>query len=335
MATNNRIFTLLCLSPIGEAELRAWLFQPKNLKIIFPKDYRQANVRTAAAMADLILGDWRGRLGIYKAEAEAAAKCIFIQQPSVGVELIDLETTRELNIPVANAAGFNTRAVTEWVLGATLSTLRSIPWADSEVRRGNWPYEELIERRGYQLFEKKVGVVGFGSIGSSVAQIFAAIGCKIYYWSRTKRDPKDEHGASYLDLDSLLSTCDIVCVTVAKAPETIGLIDRRRIYLLRNNAVLTDCSRGAIVDHGALEQRIINEEIFGCALDVFEHEPLESTSGLRELSKVVLSPHGAGKTVESNFNLRHLVATNLRAATEGQELTHIVNGVRSFTGTAR
>lgn len=331
---NRRLFTLLCLSRIGEPALREWLFQPENLRIIFPKEYRQNDVKDAVVEADLIMGDWGGKLGIYKAEAEAATKCLLIQQPSVGVELVDLVTTKSLGIPVANAAGFNTQAVTEWVLGATLSALRSIPWADSEVRKGNWPFEELRERGGYQLFGKKVGVIGFGAIGSSVARIFSAVGCEVYYWSRTQRNPKDERGAQYLDLDSLLTTCDITCVTVAKAPETIGLVDRRRIYLLPRNAVLTDCSRGGIVDHDALGERIRNNEITGCALDVFEQEPLAIDSKLRDLSQIVLSPHGAGKTIESNLNLRNLVADNLISAVEGKALKNIVNHLPAFPRSA-
>lgn len=321
---------LLCLSPIGEPPLREWLFNPRGIQIIFPNSYEQGEVINVVGEADLILGDWHRNLGIFAKEASAAKRCIFIQQPSVGVEVIDLEITNKLGIPVANAAGVNTRAVTEWVLGATIGALRSIPWADNEIRKGNWPFTELVDRGGYELFNKKVGVIGFGPIGSSVARIFSAIGCQVFYWTRTRRPKELEYGASFLELDDLLSSCDIICVTIAKGPETIGLIDKRRISLLRSNAIVTDCSRGGIVDHLALEKRLKNKEILGAALDVFEPEPLDTTSGLRELSNVVLSPHAAFNTVESNLNLRHLVADNITAACQGGHLENIVNGLSPF-----
>lgn len=230
MAEVKKAFTLLCLAPIEEAPLRDWLFQPRNMQIIFPEGFQQSSIKSAAADADLILGDWRGRLGIYEAEAKSASRCIFIQQPSVGVELVDLEITKNLGIPVSNAAGFNTRAVTEWVLGATLSSIRHIAWVDSEVRKGNWPYEELIDKHGYQLFGKKVGIVGFGTIGSSVAQIFAAMGCDVYYWSRRRRGHEDEYAAKYIDLDSLLSTSDVVCITLAKTSMQPGRTEFDLLY---------------------------------------------------------------------------------------------------------
>lgn len=327
---SKKTLTLLCLAPIEEGALRDWLFQPTNMRIIFPEKFQQSNVRSVATNADLILGDWRGRLGIYEAEATAASRCIFIQQPSVGVELVDLEITRILGIPVANAAGFNTRAVTEWILGAALCSIRSIAWVDSEVRKGNWPYQELIDRRGYELLGKRVGIVGFGAIGSSVAQIFAAIGCDVYYWSRRQRSQKEERGAKFIDLDLLLGSCDVVCVTVAKTTETIGLLNRRRINLLQDNSVLVDCSRGGIVDQGALEERLRNKEIMGCALDVFETEPLRNDSGLRDLQSVVLSSHAAGKTAESQLSLRRQVADNLILAMNGELPRNIVNGVNVF-----
>jgi D-3-phosphoglycerate dehydrogenase len=281
----------------------------------------------AAADADVIVGDFTGQLRV-DAGLVAAAPCLaFVQQPTVGVEAIDLAACAAAGVPVANTAGANAVSVAEWCVWGALSALRSAVWADRAVRAGGWPQLEIAERGCAELAGRRVGIVGFGPIGLEAARRFAAFGCPVAYWSRSRRDPAATAGAEYMTLDELLATSDVLVVVVALAPETRGLLDVDRLSRLPRGAVLVDAARGGVVDESALLALLDSGTLAGAALDVFSTEPLPEDSPLRSDERIVLSPHVGGATLQGRLRMVAAVTANLRRAMSGEPVAHVVNGV--------
>jgi phosphoglycerate dehydrogenase-like enzyme len=240
--------------------------------------------------------------------------------PSVGVDTIDLEVCSTAGVPVANCAGANTVSVAEWCVSAALALLRKTVEADAAVRRGEWPQTSL---GGRELAGSTVGVVGMGGIGRAVAQMFAAFDCRVQYWSRSRHH---ETAATYVELDELVATSDVVVLVIALSSETRHLVDARRLGLLKPGALLVNGGRGGLVDESALAKALRSGGLAGAALDVFASEPLPSASPLRDLP-VLLSPHMAGSTGQAAMRIVGQSKANLVRVLDGEPVVDVVNGV--------
>ncbi len=310
---------LLALPPLDagllEALFGATALGP-DLELVVPPERTQAAVDALLPDVDLVLGDWSPTLTVHAPGPRVA----FVQQPSVGVDGIDLEACAAAGVPVSNTAGANTVSVAEWVLSATLSLLRRTVEGDAAVRRGEWPQTTL---GGRELAGLRVGVVGMGPIGRRVATTFQALGCPVGYWSRT---PKDDAPATFHDLDELLAGSDVVVLVVALGAETRGLLDARRLGLMKPGSLLVNAARGGVVDEPALVRALQAGTPAGAALDVFAAEPLPLDSPLRGLP-VLLSPHAAGSTSEAGMRIVGAAAANLRRVLAGEPVVDVVNGL--------
>src|SRR3954447_17905591 len=226
------------------------------VEIVVPESRDPSGVHAALAQADLVLGDFSGEIRVGAAEVAAAPHLAFVQQPSVGVELIDLDACAQAGVVVSNCAGANDISVAEWCVSATLDVLRSMTWADGQVRQGEWPQLDIAERGCSELAGKRVGIVGFGPIGVACARMFAALGCPVSYWTRRRRTPEEENGATYRELDDLLANSDVLVTVIARGPTTEGLVDERRLGLMPAGSYLVNAGRGGIVDEEALLSRV-------------------------------------------------------------------------------
>jgi phosphoglycerate dehydrogenase-like enzyme len=278
---------ILALVPLGEDLVRP-MFADLDVEVGFPETRDRDGMQAALAEAELVIGDFTGTLRLDAAAVGAAPSLAFVQMPQVGVDSCDLPALSAAGVPVANTAGANARAVAEWALGAALTLCRRLAWGDRRMRSGEWPQSELLARGTREIHTLRVGILGFGAIGSEVARLFAALGCDVSYWSRRRRP---DAAATYRrELDDLLSSSDIL-------PE---------------DAVLQ------ALDHGRLG---------GAALDVFEPEPPATGHALRSHENVLLSPHVAGATAQAQLNIVTLVMSNIRAAIEGAPVVNVVNGL--------
>ena len=166
---------LLALPPLDESLLRA-LFDGIPVELSVPAERTGAAVAAGIAAADLVLGDWTGALTVNAADLPDSSPLVFVQQPSVGVDSVDVDGLAARGIPVANAAGANAVSVAEWCVGASYAVLRWLAWGDSEMRAGNWPQLDIAQRGGGEVAGRRVGVIGMGPIGRECAQRFAALG---------------------------------------------------------------------------------------------------------------------------------------------------------------
>lgn len=210
-----------------------------------------------------------------------------------GIDHIAMEACKERNITVCNCAGYSTAAVSDLVFGLLISLYRNIIPCNQVVREEGTK-EGLV---GFELEGKKFGVVGTGAIGTNVANIAKAFGCEVYAYSRTK---KDLDGITYLSLEELLSTCDIVSLHVPLNESTKALIHKENLALMKKSAVLINTARGPVVDSEALADALNEGKIAGAAVDVFETEPpVPKDHPLFHAKNVIATPHVAFATKEA------------------------------------
>ncbi|MFI7130465.1 NAD(P)-dependent oxidoreductase [Nonomuraea sp. NPDC050153] len=319
-------WNLLALPPLPE-ELLRHLLAPLGgqVDVRVPAARDRDALLAALAEAEIVLGDWTGTLAMDAEAVKAAPLLAFVQQPSVGVDGHDLDALAAAGVPLANTPGVSAVAVSEWCLAATLSLSRKLGAADAAVRAGEWPQQGL---QPYELRGRRVGIVGYGPIGATCAEMFQALGCHVSYWTRT---PRQDPG--FADLPELIASSDVLVVVIALSDETRGLVDPGR---MKQGALLVNAARGGVVDQQALVTALREGHLGGAALDVFDVEPLPADDPLRDLPNVLLSPHVAGVTPEATGRLLTATLDNLAAAVEGREVDNVVNGVtptirRKFT----
>ena len=316
---------ILALPPFDEGWLHRLISSVgEAAELVMPASYDTAGLHAALPDAELVIADWSQALALDAAAVAAAPRLAFVQMPAVGVDNLDVPALTAAGVPVANSAGANARAVAEWALGAAIALCRYLVLGDRRIRAGGWGQQEMALRGPRELHALRVGILGYGAIGSLTGSLFAALGCPVSYWSRTRRPGAP---AVYRDLDDLLATSDVLVVAVPRTAETLGLLDAARLALLPRAALLVNVARGGIVDETALLAALDSGALGGAALDVFEQEPPPAGSPLRSHDNVLLSPHLAGTTGEAESAISEIVAGNITAAVEGRPVSHVVNGL--------
>jgi phosphoglycerate dehydrogenase-like enzyme len=207
---------------------------------------------------------------------------------------IDMETATRTGIVVSLAPGGN--STTELAFGLMLAIMRRIPQSDGAMRRGEWP---LV--LGYVLKGKTLGILGLGKIGTEIAAVGRAFGMHIIAWGPTLTHERAEKSqARLMALDDVMRSADVISVHLKLSEQSKGLIDERRLRLMKRSAYFINTARGAIVDEQALVKVLKEQIIAGAALDVFVEEPLPAKHPLLTLDNVVLTPH-LGWPTDSGF----------------------------------
>ncbi|MGL4737305.1 MAG: 2-hydroxyacid dehydrogenase [Cellulosilyticaceae bacterium] len=210
-----------------------------------------------------------------------------------GVDHIALDACKARGITVCNCAGYSNAAVADVVFGMLIALYRNLIRCDEVVRQGGTK-DGLI---GFELEGKKFGIIGTGAIGLRVAQIAKAFGCEVLAYSRTV---KEETGLTFVDLDTLLSTCDVVSLHVPLTEDTKHLINAEKLALMQPHAVLINTARGPVVDSEALAHALQEGTIAGAGIDVFEIEPpIPTDHPLCGAQNALVTPHIAFATVEA------------------------------------
>jgi phosphoglycerate dehydrogenase-like enzyme len=233
---------------------------------------------------------------------------------------IDLAAAQERGVVVAKASGGFSTGAAELAIGLAIAVMRHIPGTDAAVRAGQWPTP-----LGRELHGKTMGIVGLGHVGRHVAKIAKAFEMTVLSWSR-RPDPGTATalGVQPVELDDLLRASDVVSVHATLAPETRGLIDARRLRLMKPTAYLINTARGAIVDEAALLAALSNGWIAGAGLDVFGQEPLPAKHPFTALRNVVLTPHLGWPTDQKYEQFAQAAADVLIAYMDGQQVPRFV-----------
>src|SRR3954451_9196881 len=249
--TSENPWRLLALVPL-DLEVGKDLFGDLPLEVVVPAERTQPAVAAALGEAEIVVGDWTGALRLTAEDAAAARRLAFVQQPSVGVDTLDVDALAAAGVPAANAAGGNAVSVAEWCVGASYAVLRWLSGADARVREGEWPQLDISRRGGGELAGRRVGIIGMGRTGVESAKRFVALGADVAHWSRRERSAQEAGGARWLPLDDLLRHSQLLVGRVALTPETRGLLSVERLALLPEGAFVVNAARGGIVDESGL-----------------------------------------------------------------------------------
>lgn len=239
----------------------------------------------------------------------AGRRLAVVGRLGVGLDNIDVAACEARGIAVIPATGANALAVAEYVICTAMVLLRGAYLSSSAVGAGKWPRGALSE--GRESAGKTLGIVGFGGIGRLAAKLARALGMRVVgYDPMLDADAAvwRETGAGCRSLDELLREADAVTLHVPLTEATRGLMDTARIGMMKPGAVLINTARGGIVDEAALAGALREGRLGGAALDVFEHEPLPAGSALADVPNLILTPHIAGVTQESNERVSAMIA---------------------------
>jgi (S)-sulfolactate dehydrogenase len=244
----------------------------------------------------------------------AGGKLEVVGRLGVGLDNIDVAACKARDLPVIPATGANDLSVAEWVIASAMILLRGAYHASDAVIAGEWPRGRLM---GRELSGRIMGLVGFGSIAREVAKRARALGMDVMAHDPfvTDGDPAwslaRPHG-----LEPLLREADVISLHVPLNDETRNMIDALRLKRMRKDAVLLNAARGGVIDEAALAAALKAGELAGAALDVFEEEPLSAARAaiFRGCPNLILTPHIAGVTQESNIRVSTLIAEKVLEA---------------------
>ena len=264
----------------------------------------------------------RNRTQVDEQVLDAAPTLEVIGRLGVGLDNIDLPACEARNIRVCPATGANDLAVAEYVIAGTLMMLRGAYNASEQVLQGAWPRQALT---GRETAQRVLGLVGFGGIAREAAKRAKALGMQVLAHDPfvPADDPDWGQIASRAEtLRGLLENADVVSLHVPYNAETRHLIDAEAIAAMKPEAILINAARGGIVDESALASALTEQRLGGAMLDVFEQEPLPDNSVLVGAPNLVVTPHIAGVTVESNQRVSDLTARNVLTVLEENDRGH-------------
>lgn len=202
--------------------------------------------------------------------------------------LVDVDYAQDKGIKVLNIEGYGNNAVAEYAIGLAFSLARQIPRADLMMRQQQW---SLTGLRGVELSSSVFGVLGTGNIGALVAQKASLLGTKVLAHDLyEKKELKTGYWVSYTSLEQLVAEADFLSLHLKTTPQTMGIISRDILGLMKQSACLINVARAELVDNEALYEALKNKRIRGAALDVFKEEPPQDYR-FSELDNVITSPH--------------------------------------------
>jgi D-3-phosphoglycerate dehydrogenase len=245
----------------------------------------------------------RSRTQLTNQVLKKAKKLFVVGCFSIGTNQVDLLAAKEHGVPVFNAPFSNTRSVAELVIAEIIMLMREVPSRNAAAHRGDWlkAVGNSCEVRG-----KKLGIVGYGHIGSQVSILAEALGMDVLYFDIEK---KLSLGKAYAcdSLNELLQRSDVVTLHVPETPETRKMISVNQLSQMKKGSLLINASRGSVVDYDALTSFLKNGHLAGAAADVFPEEPASNSekfrSPLQDFDNVLLTPHIGGSTQEAQENI--------------------------------
>jgi len=231
-----------------------------------------------------------------KRELEKFPNLKFIQIASTGYDNVDISYVEEKGIALCNIPIANKQSVAEHVIAFSLVFLKDMMFLNQEMKNGNWP----MLTGSKDLEGKAFGIVGMGMIGIQLAKRLLPFNVTILYYDirRMKEEDEEKYGLNYMELDDLIKNADIISIHLPLTDKTRGMFGEREFSMMKDGAIFINTARGEIVDMTALLKAIKTKGI-KAGLDVFPEEPPDFNSEIFKMDNVIVSPHIAGVTLES------------------------------------
>jgi D-3-phosphoglycerate dehydrogenase len=278
---------------------------------------RKEDLKKALASAQALVV--RNRTQVTRELIESAPNLKVVARAGVGLDNIDVKAADELGVVVSAALGINAVAVGELTLGLALALARSIVDRDKSTRAGNWN-----RAAGTEISGKTWGLLGFGATGKAVAKLLSGFNCEVIAY-----DPfvKSAEHAKLLSLDEVIARSDLLSIHLPATKETTGLINRELLAKMKPSAILVNVGRGEVINEKDLEAALNEKVIAAAALDVRASEPPKDDL-FKGLSNVILTPHIAGITNESQAAINAILVSEIEAALTGMPQKYAVGAVK-------
>jgi len=257
------------------------------------------------------------------AEAIAAApKLKVIARAGVGLDNVDIKSATSAGVMVVNAPTSNVISAAELAIGHIMGLARHIPDAHASLKAGAWKRSQYT---GIELYEKTIGIIGLGRIGTLVAQRLAGFGATLIGYDPYVTQARAEQiGVELVDMDQMMKRSDFITIHIPKTPETTGMISTNEFKIAKPSLRIVNCSRGGIIDEAALYEALKSNQIGGAGLDVFVNEPPKD-SPLLTLDNILVTPHLGASTDEAQEKAGISVARSVRLALAGDLVPDAVN----------
>jgi (S)-sulfolactate dehydrogenase len=245
----------------------------------------------------------------------ALTKCRVVGRLGVGLDNIDVPACEARGMKVIPATGANALSVAEYVIASAMLLLRGAYQSTAAVAAGQWPRNALSN--GREIAGTTLGLIGFGSIGQLTARLAQGLGMQVVAFDAMLSPGHPafaSSGVRGVALDELIATADVVSLHVPLVDSTRNLFDASRIASMKKGAVLINTARGGIVDEVALASALKGGALGGAAIDVFDKEPLPASEHFKDCPNLLLTPHIAGVSAESNERVSFLIADKVNEA---------------------
>ena len=260
----------------------------------------------------------RSATTINKDLIKSAKQLKIIARCGVGVDNIDLEQASKSNIYVTNSPNANIISVAELTIGLIIGAARNIHSSNNSLKNGEWNRQKFI---GTELYEKQLGLIGFGKAANEVAKRLTAFGMRIVFFDPYIDESKND--AIKVDLDYLMQTSDVISIHVIKTKETENLIDSKYLKMIKEGGIIVNTSRGGVVDEKSLFELVDNKKIIFGGLDVYEKEPPEVDESFSN-SNIITTPHLGASTKEAQLKAGKQTAENVKNILNG-DLNSVIN----------
>jgi len=253
----------------------------------------------------------RSKTHITQTVIEKASKLKAIGCFCIGTNQVDLDAATKAGITVFNSPYSNTRSVAELVIAESIMLMRRIPMRDKKAHQGIWLKDA---KHSYEVRGKKMGIIGYGHIGSQVSVLAENLGFDVHYYDIEPKLPMG-NATRESTLEDLLEISDIITLHVPATDQTDLMMDAGKLAQMKEGSILLNLSRGSVVDIEALRNAIDSGHLSGAGIDVYPEEPESKgepfSSALQNASNVILTPHIGGSTIEAQYNIGLDVSTKL------------------------
>ncbi len=301
----------------------------EGIKILKEEKEFSVDIKTGLTSEELskIIGDYealivRSATKVTKEVIKNAENLKVIGRAGVGLDNVDLESATQKGIVVMNTPSGNTISAAEHTLSLILALSRNISRADASVKKGEWQRSKFM---GVELYDKTLGVIGLGRIGTEVAKRAISFGMKVIaYDPFVTLEFAQGLGIRLTELSELLETSDYISIHTPLTDQTLHMISKKEFSSMKKGVRIINCARGGIIDENALIEALKEKRVSGCALDVFEKEPPGNTE-LLKFDNVVLTPHLGASTEEAQVSVAIEIAESVRDCLLGKGIRNAAN----------
>ncbi len=290
----------------------------------------EVDVKTGLSPEELksIIGDYDG-LAIRSATKvtadllDAASRLKVIGRAGIGLDNVDIPAATKKGIVVMNTPGGNVVTTAEHAISMMMALTRNIPQATASMKAGRWDKKKL---QGREIMNKTLGVIGFGKIGSVVADRARGLKMRvIVYDPVVQPEVIEKQGFEPVSLDSLYQQADYITIHVPKNQNTLGMVNKDAFAKMKDGVMIVNCARGGIIEESDLQAALASGKVAGAALDVFSTEPPPADHPLLANDKVILTPHLGASTLEAQTNVAVAVANQIIAYLKNNNIINAVN----------